>query len=51
MAETAFSTFKRIFSEHVTARKFPNMVQEIVLLARLYKLFTSLNLASCVVYS
>jgi len=31
MAETAFSSIKRMFGEHVTARKFPNMIKEIFL--------------------
>ena len=31
LAETAFSSIKRMFGEHVTARKFPNMVKEIFL--------------------
>jgi len=51
MAETAFSTFKRMFGEHVTARKFPNMVREMVLKARLYNLFTSMNPAPCAVHA
>ena len=33
MAETAFSSIKRMFGEHVTARKFPNMPKEIFLKA------------------
>ena len=51
MAETAFSTFKRMFGEHVTARKYSNMVRESVLKARLYNLLTSMNPASCAVYA
>jgi len=43
MAETAFSSFKRLFGEHVTARILPNMVREMLLKASLYNLFTSLN--------
>ena len=27
MAETVFSSIKRMFGEHVTARKVPNMVK------------------------
>ena len=27
MTETAFSSIKRVFGEHVTARKFSNMVK------------------------
>ena len=40
MAETAFSSIKRMFGEHVTARKFPNMVKEIFLKATLYNVFS-----------
>jgi len=40
MAETAFSSIKRMFGEHVTARKFPNMVKEIFLKATLYNMFS-----------
>ncbi len=30
MAETALSSIKRMFGEHITARKFPNGVQNMV---------------------
>jgi len=43
MAETAFSTIKRLFGEHATAKQFPNMVREMLLKATLYNLFTNLN--------
>jgi hypothetical protein len=39
IAETVFSSIKRLFGEHVTARKFPNMVKEICLKASLYNVF------------
>jgi IS5 family transposase len=39
MAETAFSSIKRMFGEHVTARKFPHMLKEIFLKAALYNVF------------
>lgn len=39
MAETVFSSIKRTFGEHVTARKFPHMVKEILLKATLYNMF------------
>jgi hypothetical protein len=39
MAETVFSSIKRAFGEHVTARKFPYMVKEIFLKAALYNVF------------
>jgi hypothetical protein len=42
MAETAFSSIKRMFGEHVTARKFPNMVKEIFLKATLYNMFNQM---------
>jgi hypothetical protein len=39
MAETAFSSLKRMFGEYVSAKKFPNMVKETILKASLYNLF------------
>ena len=39
MAETVFSSIKRMFGEHVTARKFSNMVKETFLKATLYNMF------------
>jgi len=39
MAEAAFSSIKRMFSKHVTARKFPYMVKEIFLKTTLYNMF------------
>lgn len=43
MAETAFSSIKRMFGEHVTARKFPHMVKEIFLKATLYNMFNRMT--------
>jgi len=43
MAETAFSSIKRTFGEHVTARKFPYMVKEIFLKAALYNVFNRMT--------
>jgi len=43
IAETAFSSIKRMFGEHVTARKFPNMVKEIFLKAALYNMFNRMT--------
>ena len=44
LAETAaFSSIKRMFGEHVTARKFPNMVKEIFLKAALYNMFNRMT--------
>ena len=43
MAETAFSSIKRMFGEHVTARKFPYMVKEIFLKATLYNMFNRMT--------
>ena len=42
MAEIFFSSFKRIFGEYVKARKFENMINELVIKAMLYNLFVSL---------
>lgn len=39
MAETVFSSLKRMFGEYVTANRFPNMVKEMILKASLYNLF------------
>ena len=51
MVETAFSTFQRLFGEHVRARTLPNMIREMLLKASLYNLFTSLNPAPCAVHA
>lgn len=42
IAETAFSSIKRMFGEHVSAFRFQNMVKEVVLKVSLYNLFTRL---------
>ncbi|VFJ14514.1 IS5 family transposase [Candidatus Nitrosocosmicus franklandus] len=42
MAETAFSTIKRIFGEYVSATKFDNMVKEMMIKVSLYNLFRRL---------
>jgi hypothetical protein len=39
MAETVFSSLKRMFGEYISAKKFPNMVKEMMLKASLYNLF------------
>lgn len=39
MAETAFSTIKRMFGEHVSATRFDNMVKEMMIKVSLYNLF------------
>ena len=41
-AESVFSSIKRMFGEHVTARKFPNMVKEIFLKATLCNMFNQM---------
>lgn len=41
-AEIFFSSFKRVFGEHVRARKFKNMANELMTKALLYNLFISL---------
>ena len=43
IAETVFSSIKRTFGEHVTARKFHNMVKEIVKRAALYNMFNRMT--------
>ena len=40
IAETVFSSMKRMFGEYVSARKYPNMVKEMILKASLYNIFT-----------
>jgi Transposase DDE domain len=39
IAETVFSSMKRMFGEYVSARKYPNMVKEMMLKASLYNTF------------
>jgi Transposase DDE domain len=43
IVETAFSSIKRTFGEHVTARKFPHMIKEIFLKAALYNMFNRMT--------
>jgi hypothetical protein len=43
MVETAFSSIKRMFGQHLTARKFSNMVKEILLKATLYNMFSQMT--------
>ena len=45
-AETAFSALKRIFGEHVNAKKYLNMVREMFLKAALYNLLTQVTIKS-----
>lgn len=42
MAETVFSSIKRMFGEYVTARRFQNMTKELILKASLYNMFTTM---------
>jgi hypothetical protein len=42
MSETAFSTIKRTFGEHVSATRFQNMVKEMMIKVSLYNLFRRL---------
>jgi Transposase DDE domain len=42
MTETVFSSMKRMFVEHVSARKFPNMIREMFLKASLYNMFNGM---------
>lgn len=39
IAEAVFSSIKRMFGEYVSAKKFPNMVKEMILKASLYNRF------------
>lgn len=39
MAETTFSTIKRMFGEHISATRFDNMVKEMMIKVSLYNLF------------
>lgn len=43
MSETVFSSMKRMFGEHVSARKFPNMIKELFLKGSLYNKFITIN--------
>jgi len=43
MAETAFSTFKRLFGEYTSSIKFRHMAKEILIKATLYNLFTAMS--------
>jgi len=45
-AETVFSSLKRIFGEHVNAKKYWNMVKEMILKAALYNLLTQITVKS-----
>jgi transposase len=45
-AETVFSALKRIFGEHVTAKKYVNMAREMLLKAALYNLLTQITASS-----
>jgi hypothetical protein len=44
MAETVFSSIKRMFGEYVSARKFPNMAKELILKASLYNMFATMKI-------
>jgi hypothetical protein len=39
ITETVFSSIKRTFGEYISARKYPNMVKEMMLKASLYNMF------------
>jgi len=43
MAETVSSSMKRMFGEHVSARKFHHMIKEMFLKASLYNWFNSMT--------
>jgi transposase len=46
-AEAVFSTLKRLFGEYVTAKKFRNMVKEMLLKAALHNLLTQMTAKTC----
>ncbi len=39
MAETVFSSIKRMFGEYVSATRFQNMIKEMMIKVSLYNLF------------
>ena len=41
--ESAISSFKRTFGEHITSVKWDNMVNELLLKASVYNLFAGIN--------
>jgi Transposase DDE domain len=43
LVEGVFSSIKRIFEDHVSARKFPNMIKEIMIKASLYNMFIDMK--------
>ena len=43
MAETTISSYKRMFGEHVSAKKMANMIGELMTKANLYNLFIGLT--------
>jgi len=43
IAESVFSAMKRIFGEYVSAKKYPNMVSELMLKASLYNMFIGMK--------
>jgi len=43
MAETTISSYKRMFGEHVSAKKMTNMIRELTTKAHLYNLFIGLT--------
>src|SRR3990170_8774702 len=43
MAESAFSSIKRVFGEHISSIKWRNIVNELLLKASIYNLFMAMN--------
>lgn len=43
MAESGFSSIKRVFGEYITSVKWKNIVNELLLKASIYNLFMALN--------
>ena len=44
MAESAFSSLKRVFGEYITSVRWKNIVNELLLKASIYNLFMKMNL-------
>jgi hypothetical protein len=47
MAETAVSSFKQMFGEHVTAHSWKNTIRELYLKANLHNLLIPLTATTC----
>ncbi|MCJ7560219.1 hypothetical protein MUO79_06330 [Candidatus Bathyarchaeota archaeon] len=43
MVESAFSSIKRVFGEHIVSIKWKNIINELLLKASIYNLFMAMN--------